>query len=148
MPDIRHSVRYGLVALTALFMVGLAAPCQAQTTGTVHIEVAKAGFIIGVGGGKGTLTFQGRTYPLSVGGLSVGATIGASKTELVGRASNLRQASDIAGTYSALGGGVAVAGGVASVRLQNAKGVIIDLRGRKAGFEFAANVSGVEISMR
>lgn len=125
----------------------LATPSQAQT-GAVHFEISKAGFIVGVGGGTGVLVYQGHRYPLSVSGLSVGATIGASKTELVGRAYHLKQASDIAGTYTAAGGGVAVAGGVASVRLQNAKGVILDLRGRKVGLEFSANVSGVEIRMR
>jgi hypothetical protein len=83
-----------------------------------------------------------------VSGLSFGATIGASKTELVGRAYNLRQPSDLAGAYSAVGAGVAVAGGGGSVKMQNAKGVVIELRGRKVGFEFSANVSGVEITMR
>ena len=29
----------------------------------------------------------------------------------------------------------------------NAKGVVLDLRGRKAGFEFSANLSGVEVAL-
>jgi hypothetical protein len=117
-------------------------------TGTVQVEIVKAGFIVGVGGGRGTLVFQGRRYSLSVGGLSFGATIGASKAELVGRAYNLRRPSDIAGTYTAVGGGVAVGGGASAIRLQNAKGVVLDLRGRTIGLELNANVSGVEIGLR
>jgi hypothetical protein len=66
----------------------------------------------------------------------------------VGRALNLRQASDIAGTYTAVGAGVAVAGGASGIRLQNAKGVVLELRGRNIGLELNANVSGVEISLR
>jgi hypothetical protein len=143
----RGMTRYAFAAAVAMAIAGEAAPSQAET-GTIHVEVAKAGFIVGVGGGSGTLVLRGQRYPFSVSGLSVGATIGASKTELVGRAYNLRQPSDLAGTYTALGGGAALAGGRASVRLQNAKGVILDLRGRKVGLEFAANVSGVEIRMR
>ena len=139
--------RYAFAAAVAMAVAVQAAPSRAET-GTIHVEVAKAGFIVGVGGGSGTLVLEGRRYPFSLSGLSVGATIGASKTELVGRAYNLRQPSDLAGTYTALGGGAAVAGGRGSVRLKNAKGVILDLRGRKVGFEFAANVGGVEISMR
>jgi hypothetical protein len=111
------------------------------------VEVTKAGLVFGVGGGKGVLTYEGKRYPLSIGGLSFGATIGVSKTQMIGRVSNLRQPSDIAGTYIAAGGGVAVAGGVASIKLQNAKGVVLDLRGRKAGFEFSANLSGVEVAL-
>jgi len=135
------------VALTMMVMAGLA-PCQAQTTGRVHIVAGKAGFIVGVGGGSGTLTFNGRTYPLSVGGVSFGAQIGVSRTEFVGRALNMQQASDIAGTYTALGAGVALAGGGSAVRLQNAKGVILELQGRKVGVEVAAALSGVQIALR
>jgi hypothetical protein len=31
----------------------------AQSSGTVRFKVTKAGFIVGVGGGTGTLTFKG-----------------------------------------------------------------------------------------
>jgi hypothetical protein len=141
-----NALRGALVALATVVSAS-AGPAWAAT-GTVHVEIAKAGFIIGVGGGRGTLVFQGRRYPLSVGGLSVGATIGASKAELVGRAYNLRRPSDIAGTYTAVGGGVAVGGGRSGIRLQNTKGVVLDLSGRTIGLEFNANVSGVEIGLR
>ena len=143
----RRVLGCGLAVLMATFTPALLAPSWAAT-GTVRVEIFKAGFIVGVGGGRGTLVFQGRRYPLSVGGLSFGATIGASKADLVGRAFNLRQASDIAGTYTAVGAGVAVAGGASGIRLQNAKGVVLELRGRNIGLELNANVSGVEISLR
>jgi hypothetical protein len=78
--------------------------------------------------------------------LSFGATIGASKADFVESACNLRQASDIAGTHTAVGTGVA--GGGSSIRLQNARGVVLVLRGRNIGLEFTASVSGVEISLR
>jgi hypothetical protein len=143
----RHALRCGLVALAASLAPVLATPSWAAT-GTVHVEIAKAGFIVGVGGGRGTLVFKGRRYPLSVGGLSLGATIGASKADLVGRAYNLRRASDIAGTYTAVGAGVTAGGGAAGIRLQNAKGVVLDLRGRNIGLEFNASMSGVQISLR
>ena len=137
----RQAFRCGLAVLAVTIAPVLAAPGWAAT-GTVSVEIVKAGFIVGVGGGQGILVFQGRRYPLSVGGLSVGATIGASKASLVGRAYNLRRASDIAGTYTAVGGGAS------GIRLQNARGVVLELRGRNVGLEFNANVSGVEIGLR
>jgi len=143
----RRALRNGLIALAATLVPALATPSRAET-GTVSFEIAKAGFIFGIGGGSGTLVFKGRRYPLSVGGLSFGATIGASKAELIGRAYNLRQASDIAGTCTAVAAGVAVAGGASGIRLQNARGVVLDLKGRTIGLEFNANISGVEISLR
>ena len=45
-------------------------------------------------------------------------------------------------------GGVAAGGGASGVRLQNAKGVVLELRGRTIGLEFNANVSGVQIGLR
>lgn len=143
-----RGMKFGLAMLAAAVMLaGTPAPSRADT-GTVRATVTRGGFIIGVGGGTGVLRFRGRTYPLQIGGMSFGATIGASSTDLIGRAYNLRTASDIVGTYTSIGGGAAVAGGGGSVRLQNAKGVVLELRGRKVGLEFSVAMGGVEISMR
>jgi hypothetical protein len=78
--------------------------CHAQT-GTVHLSVLKAGFIVSTGGGTGTLDYQGRTYRLSVSSFGSG-TIGVSGGELVGTAHNLRTAAEIAGTYKAAAAGL------------------------------------------
>jgi lipid-binding SYLF domain-containing protein len=145
--DIR-ALRYGVVLLAAIAVIATATTPSRAQTGFVRVQVVKAGFIFGVGGGSGVLIYEGRRYPLSVRGISIGATVGASRTELVGRAYNLRRVTDIAGTYTALGGGVAVAAGVAGVRLQNAKGVVLELRGREVGLEIAANLSGVQVNLR
>jgi hypothetical protein len=107
----------------------------------------KGGFIIGVGGGRGVLTFRGHRYPFTVSGMSFGATIGASTMELVGRARNLRSPADLVGTYSAIGAGAALAGGAGGVALQNARGVVLELHGVKVGLELSAAVGGVTITM-
>jgi hypothetical protein len=39
-------------------------------------------------------------------------------------------------------------GGVIGVNLRNEKGVVFSLKGPKAGLEFAANVSGITISLK
>ena len=51
--------------------IGLATPSQA-ITGAVRVTVAKAGFVVGAGGGRGVLTFRHRNYPFTVQGLSLG----------------------------------------------------------------------------
>ena len=55
---------------------------------------------------------------------------------------------DFAGTYDSVGGGGALLGGVGGVDLRNEKGVVIALRGPKAGVEFAANLSRISISLK
>jgi hypothetical protein len=133
-------------------MLGLVASASLSTalqaeTGSVRVVFTKAGLIVGVGGGRGVLTFRGGHYPFRVSGMSFGATIGASTTELVGHALNLRSPSDIAGTYSIAGVGGALAAGAGSVRLQNALGVILQLRGVKVGVELSVSVGGVTVTM-
>jgi hypothetical protein len=136
-----------IAATAAALLLGLPTAADAQTTGSVRFKVAKAGFIVGVGGGSGTLNFRGKTYRLGVSGLSAG-TVGVASAEFVGTASNLRTPEDIAGTYSAVGAGVAAAGGAKAITLQNSKGVVMQLRGRQAGFEATLGVGGVEVTMR
>jgi len=78
----------------------------------------------------------------------VGFTVGASTTKFVGRALNLHNPGDLAGSYAAAGAGGAVAAGAGGVQLQNAKGVILQLSGPKVGAEVSAAVGGVTITMR
>jgi hypothetical protein len=128
-------------------MLGTAPTPSYADTGTVRFTVGSAGFIVGVGGGSGVLNFKGRSYRLSTGGVRIG-TIGASVTEVRGVARNLRRASDIAGTYSGVGAGVAVVAGAGTARLQNEKGVILEVRAVKAGLEANLSLGGLTISMR
>jgi lipid-binding SYLF domain-containing protein len=139
--------RISVVALFALLIAGALSPSQAQT-GSVRLEFVKAGWFVGGSLGSGTLTYQGRTYPLNIGGLSAGLTFGASKTTLVGTARNLRSASDITGTYAAVGAGAAVAGGARAIELRNGRGVTLSLSGATAGLSFDLDLSGMEITFR
>jgi hypothetical protein len=141
-----------LLAFVCAAALGMASAVSFSTssyadTGSVRVVFTKGGFIIGVGGGRGVLTFRGHQYPFSVSGMSFGATIGASTMELVGHARNLHSPGDLAGTYSAIGAGAALAGGAGGVALQNARGVVLELHGVKVGLELSASVGGVTITM-
>jgi hypothetical protein len=142
-----------LVALLGiLWFAGFSTPLHAET-GSVAVVFTKGGLILGVGGGEGVLTFRGRHYPFTVSGMSVGATMGASTTKLVGQALNLWGPESIEGTYSAIGAGGALAGGAGSVRLRNTNGVmtngvILQLSGLKVGVELSVAVAGVSIRLK
>jgi len=147
MMNILRSLRLGAVIVgMAALLAATSAPVHAQQTGAVRLTITKAGFIVGVGGGSGVLRFKGKDYRLRVGGISAG-TIGVASADLVGTASNLRTAADIAGSYTAVGASVAVAGGAKTARLQNSNGVILVLRGAQVGLELSLNLSGVTISL-
>jgi len=124
----------------------LVSPAEAAT-GQVQIHIFSAGFIIGISGGSGTLTFQGQSFPLRIGGISAGATIGASGTDLIGTAYHLHRPGDIVGIYSAAGAGLSIAGGRSAAQLSNGNGVVLNLRGRQIGFMFSVDLSGMNISL-
>ena len=131
--------------LAAVMLAGAPSRSHAET-GSVRLHVTKVGFIVGVGGGTGTLNFQGRNYRLRLSGVSAG-TIGVSGVDLVGTATNLRTPADIAGTYGAATAGLAVAGGAQATTLQNSNGVVLTLKGRQVGFSASLAVSGLSISI-
>jgi hypothetical protein len=137
------------VALVAVLagVAGVSAPSRAET-GQVAVVFTKGGLIVGVGGGEGVLVLRGKRYPFTVSGMSVGFTIGASTTKLVGRALNLSGPASIEGSYSSIGAGGAIAAGAAGVQLQNANGVILQLSGPKVGAELSAAVGGVTIRLK
>ena len=64
----------GLATLLLVVGAGLPTPSHAQAPGYVSVVFAKAGLVVGAGGGRGVLTYRGRDYPFRVSGLSVGLT--------------------------------------------------------------------------
>jgi hypothetical protein len=142
----KYRIRFLGVALVLLSAFGLASSSRADT-GTVRVVFTKGGFIVGVGGGRGVLNFHGHNYRFTVSGMSVGFTIGASTTQLVGQALNLQSPADIQGTYSVIGAGGALAAGAGGVQLQNQRGVVLQLAGGKVGVELSAAVGGVTLAL-
>ena len=135
-----------VVVAAAAILVGMSTYSQALT-GRVRLNIVKAGFIIGGGGGNGTLTFEGKTYPLTVGGVGIGS-LGVASVALQGSATHLRTASDIAGTYAAAGAGAAFIGGGQVATLQNEKGVVLTVQGVQAGFQISLGLAGMTIALQ
>jgi hypothetical protein len=144
MRDFRSVVTSAFVALAA--WTATVNPLQAET-GTVRVLFGTTGVVMGVGNGKGTLTFHGKTYPFDVSGASLGATLALTVSELEGRVLNLRTPGDLAGNYIAVGASGAIVGGVGVARLRNANGVILVVRGPKLGAGLSVNLARVTITM-
>ena len=144
---ISNRFRTGLIALIAVAFGSLSSAAFADS-GTIRISVVKAGWFIGGSAGSGTLTFHGRRYPLSIGGLDFGLVFGASQTYLSGTVRNIRRPTDVAGVYGAGGAGAAVIQGVRAIVLSNNKGAVLELSGRQTGLMVNADLSGLAISLR
>ena len=139
--------RTSLIGLIAI--LGASVPSASYADGgTVRISVLKAGWFIGGSGGRGTLTFHGRRYPLSIGGLSAGLVFGASETYFVGTVSNIFSPTDVVGVYGAAGAGAALVAGAGAIVLKNDKGAVLSLSGRQVGLIANVDLSGMAISLR
>ena len=139
------ATRTTLVALAAI--LGMTTASHADS-GRVSLTIYKAGWILGGSGGAGTLSFRGRQYGLSTGGLDYGLVFGGSKTELRGRVSNINRPSDVAGVYGAAGAGLAIGTGARAIILTNEKGAVLELSGREVGLMANADLSGLAITLK
>ena len=144
---ILSALRAGLIALTAL-AGALFGPAAYADSGGISFSVIKAGFVIGGSAGSGTLSFQGRQYPLGIGGLSYGFTFGASETRFRGTVSNIQSPSDVAGVYAAGNVGAALGRGAQAIVLTNQHGAVLELTGNSVGAIVSADLNGLVITVR
>src|SRR5215475_1098101 len=135
-----------IVAALATTTLAATTPSQAQTC-SIRLHIVKAGFIVGAGGGSGTLVCHGRAFRLSVGGIGLGS-LGIAAADLAGTASNVRNPANVAGTYGAAGAGVTFVGGGQVATLQNQNGVVLHLAGGQVGFQVSLGLAGMTIAMQ
>ena len=112
--------------------------------GTVSItEIIAAG----AAGGKGTLSFQRRSYPFKlVGGVTGGG--GAANTQAYGDDYNLHNISDFKGLYTQSSGGPGLAtSGASDLWLRNNAGVVLHLRGTQEGVTLSLGREEILIEM-
>ena len=138
-----------LLAFTLIAVFSLSAQSFSQAPAAdIRIDVVSGGFILGGSGGSGTLFYKGKAYPLDIGGVSLGVTIGLARAQLRGQVYNLRYIGDIDGTYTATNMGYALLQGRKTVTLKNSRGVVLVLSGRQIGLEATVDVSGIQISLK
>ena len=98
--------------------------------------------------GGGTLTYGGRSYPLSVNGLGVGG-IGASQLSATGVVYGLKRREDLAGVYAQVRAGWALGDeGGGTLWLSNNKGVTMELKTHRRGLHLALGADGVIIGFK
>jgi len=139
-----------LAAIAALgLMVGLAHAKEKAKHGHATIKLSGGSVAAGVGisWGSGTLTYEGKQYPVSVSGLSV-SDVGVSKISASGTVSGLEKLEDFDGNYTAVGAGATVAGGGSAVSMRNQNGVTVNLVATSKGLKFTLGGAGVSMSIK
>jgi hypothetical protein len=134
-----------IVVAAGAMLMAASVPSYAQTC-SIRLHIVKAGLIVGVGGGNGTMVCHGRPYRLSVGGVGIGS-LGIAAVDLAGTASNVHRPSDIAGTFGAAGAGATFVVGAQAATLRNERGVILNVAGTQAGFQVSIGLAGMTIAL-
>jgi hypothetical protein len=149
----RRRVLLGLAAAASIAILADWAWAQkppahtAPTTALIEFKGGAVAVGIGFSWGGGTVTFDGKQYPISVNGLSA-LDVGASKYSASGTVRNLHNIKDIEGTYMAGELGATVAGGGSVASMKNDKGVIIDFNTTRAGLQFTIAPKGATIKLK
>jgi hypothetical protein len=140
----RAGVWIVMVALMGAAGLGTA---DEKPSGTVTIESKSVALGIGVTWGEGKLSYEGKTYPFTVKGLSV-LDLGVSKVSARGKVYHLHKVEDFSGTYAAAQAGAAVGGGMSVVALKNQNGVVMELSSTQTGVKLTLAGEGIEIKLK
>ena len=137
------------LAVILLFTVSaaVAQPKDPSPVGEITIVAKQVAAGVGWTWGTGTLKFKGTTYNFDIKGLNV-AAVGISKISSKGDVYNLKDASDLAGTYITAGAGLAVIKGKAGLVMRNDKGVVINLLSDQTGAQLSLGTDGLKITLK
>ena len=124
-----------------LILVGMTPHAYAAT---VHITFFKSRHAME---GSGNLFYGGEKYGLRIEGTAANS-LKSSRSDLAGSVENMHAATDILGTYEPTeAGGSTIVDNGKPVRIKNANGVILDLRGVNLGV-LPLDLAGLTITSR
>lgn len=145
MTSIRKIFSFLILGLAIFSFNAIAADPPKKPSGTVSINETQFALIIGGSTGGGVLTYQGKKYPFKIGGMSLGANVGASKLAASGEVYDLTDVSKFPGTFTKLESSITLGGGVGGTILKNENGVIMRLTSTSEGLQLNLSASGVSV---
>ena len=114
---------------------------------TIKISAKALAAGAGYSWGGGKLTFEGKTYDVTIDGLTVGA-VGVSSISASGKVYDLKKLEDFDGNYTAVAAGSAIGGGGGALTMQNQNGVNVTLKATTRGVNLTIGVSGVKLAIK
>lgn len=117
---------------------------KAKPSATLTLHEDEIRLILGGAEGKGVLTFQGKTYPFTLKGLSAGG-VGIASVHAVGNVYYLNKTADFPGRYSGVTAGATAVKGRMAASFQNGKGVYLSLKEKTSGAELAIGISDFDV---
>jgi hypothetical protein len=138
----------GLLLLVLVVITGFThAAKEEKPNATLRLSGGSVAAGIGFTWGKGTLTYRGKEYPVSVKGLSL-VKVGITKATASGEVYNLKRLLDFDGNYTAAGAGMTLAGGRSAVAMKNQNGVRVVLCATSRGVDVTIGGAGVDMAIK
>ena len=138
--------RIGLLLIISGVLTGFAQAAD-KPDATIRLTSGSVAAGIGWSWGKGTLTYKGKEYPISVKGLSLGK-VGITKATASGEVYHLKTLKDFDGNYTAAGAGITLAGGRSAVDMTNQNGVRVRVISTNRGVDLTLGGGGVELKIK
>ena len=143
-----HIKKIGLLLLLGVSTgFAQAAKEEKKPDATVRFSGGSVAAGIGWSWGKGTLTYKGKDYPISVKGLSLGK-VGITSATASGEVYNLKGLQDFDGNYTGVGAGVTLAGGRSAVTVKNQNAVRVRLVSTTRGADITLGGGGVDMRLK
>lgn len=136
-----------LAAVPALLCAVPVAADDYVPSGSVTISQTQIAFIGSGNLGGGKLSYGGKSFPFTIGGLGIGG-FGFSKIEAQGTVYNLKSLSDFPGAYVQGRYGVAVGDrSTGELWLTNASGVAMSLKAKRQGLALSLGGDAIYIDL-
>ena len=142
----RTVITVGLISSLLLLLAGLVVAQARKPDATLTLSEGSVAVGIGFSWGKGTLSYQGKTYPVKVEGLSVGE-LGITRASATGEVFNLKKLADFSGNYVAGGAEGTVGGGAGISTMKNQNGVVIELKSTTQGANLKLAAEGIKLAL-
>jgi hypothetical protein len=143
-----HRKKFVLTIFGTMLLL-IQAAAHAAETPEAKVKITGTAISAGVGysWGSGVLTYQGKDYPFSISGLSVG-NVGVASATLSGDVFNLKNLDDFNGNYASAGAEITVGGGGTGMTMKNQNGVVMNIAGTTTGLSFKLGLDGMKVELK
>ena len=144
--------KIAILSLVVAVMTGFTQAASHHSGPDATLRLSGGSFALGIGfrWGKGTLTYNGKDYPVKVNGLSVGK-VGITGSSAYGEVFNLKHLQDFNGHYNVGAAGtrgVTLGSGKTGTLMTNQAGVIVRLSATQQGVDVNATGGGVDMQIQ
>ena len=119
---------------------------KTKPSATFEVTAEQLRLLIGGATGKGTLYYQGKSYPFTIKAVTAGG-VGATKVTAKGDVYFMERLEDFEGAYSAVTLGATLGAGAGGSQYENNKGVFLSVSSKSEGVGLMLGVGAVQVAL-